>query len=404
VIKTPRLLLALGSLSALTPAAVAQVSGRIDVGVGGAPVNERGTVSLWSVAPMLRYQSPRLRLTAEGEYRDYGRLAQGASGFAEGSHFTRLGGALLAEATGTVRTRFGVGTADGVAWDLGGRLHLTGQRTGLWLGGQAGHDLQGRTLRWEAAAWRRFGELAVQLEGSQRSALNPVRPDVGFPDTLTPPDSLIRNQIRVTTDLGLWLRWAPRRLNVALGAGRRYGITEVAADVIPGDIISQKSKGNGTNTATWWIADATYWLSPRLGLNGSIGSSPPDPQFRTTGGRFLRLAFRAAFGREGMKLGNPASRDRGRLVVRQASGSVSLELKAEDLEGVRRVELMGDFTDWLPIEMQRIGPGHWRSQFAIAPGMHFVNVRYDGGPWQTPPGTRVVTDEFERLTGVVVVE
>lgn len=399
-----RLLLALATLPALPPAVVAQVGGRVDVGVGGAPVNEQGTVSLWSIAPRLSYQGARLRLTAEGEYRDFGRWAQGASGFAEASHFTRLGGLLLAEATGTVQGRSGVGTADGLAWELGGRLHLSRARTGLWLGGQAGHDRLGNTLRWEAGAWRRFGEVAVQLEGSQRAAVNPVLVDAGFPDTLTPPDSLIRNQIRVTTDLGVWLRWSPRRVHVALGVGRRYGITEVAADVMPSDGIGQKGASSGTTTATWWLADATYWLTPRLGINGVIGNSAPDPQFLSGGGRFLRLAIRAAFGREGMRLRSPAARSVGRLVVRQSEGTVLLELKSEELETVRRVELMGDFTDWLPIEMQGIGPGHWRSRLLIVPGMHFVNVRYDGGPWQPPPGTRIVTDEFERLTGVVVVE
>lgn len=396
--------LGLISLPALAPAALAQLSARIDLGVGGAPVNQRGTVSLWSLAPAMRYETGRLRIMAEGEYRNYGRSAEWASGLLEASHFTRLSGPVLAELTGSTRTRLGAGTPDGVAWELGGRLHLNRSRTGIWLGGQAGHDLEGRTTRWEAAAWHRFGDFALQFEGSQRSAIRTVRLDQGFPDTLPLPDSLVRNQVRVTTDLGAWLRWAPRRIDVALAVGQRYGVTDIAPGIsISPDAIGQ-NRATSTTVATWWLADATYWLTPRLGVNGAIGNSPPDPQFRAPGGQFLRLAVRATFGREGFRTRSPAARSAGRLVARGSAGVVRLDLTLDGLESVQRVELMGDFTDWLPVEMQRSRAGHWRTSLPIPAGMHFVNVRYDGGPWQPPPGTRVVTDEFERLTGVLVVE
>jgi hypothetical protein len=71
---------------------------------------------------------------------------------------------------------------------------------------------------------------------------------------------------------------------------------------------------------------------------------------------------------------------------------------------VRRVEVMGDFTDWRPVDMQLMGPGRWQLRLPILPGLHHLNVRYDGGPWQPPPGTGVVADEFDQLTGVLVVE
>jgi hypothetical protein len=40
----------------------------------------------------------------------------------------------------------------------------------------------------------------------------------------------------------------------------------------------------------------------------------------------------------------------------------------------------------------------------VSSGLYHVNVRYDGGSWRSPPGTRKVRDEFDRETGVVVVD
>jgi hypothetical protein len=39
----------------------------------------------------------------------------------------------------------------------------------------------------------------------------------------------------------------------------------------------------------------------------------------------------------------------------------------------------------------------------IAPGVHRVNVRADGGPWRPPPGLSVVRDEFGGEVGLLVV-
>jgi hypothetical protein len=39
----------------------------------------------------------------------------------------------------------------------------------------------------------------------------------------------------------------------------------------------------------------------------------------------------------------------------------------------------------------------------IAPGVHRVNIRVDGGAWRPPPGLSVVRDEFGGEVGLLVV-
>jgi hypothetical protein len=78
------------------------------------------------------------------------------------------------------------------------------------------------------------------------------------------------------------------------------------------------------------------------------------------------------------------------------------------------VELMADFTDWVPVPLVRLPRGTaggrardaadlWAAELVIAPGVHRVNVRVDGGPWRPPPGLSVVRDEFGGEVGLLVV-
>jgi hypothetical protein len=391
---------------AWTPITSAQVRAHVDLGAGGDPVSGGGRTSLWSIAPALAYQVARLRLEAAGEYRDFGDLSPAASGFAAASYLAGGNGPVLGEIVATARFLSGPLTEDGVAWEGGGRLHLRKRQAGLWVGSEAGHDLHGATLRWEAAAWRRFGQIALQLQGSQTAAVDPgTRKAGGLSDTLAPQiDTLGARQVRTITDLGVWLHWSPPRVDLALALGRRYGFPEVAGGISLGDGLGQNSPGETATRSDWWLADLTYWLTPRLGLNGRIGHSPADPQWGVAGGAFLRVAVRAVVGRGGSGPRLAESRATGFAVRRLAGNPVAAQFTLNGARGVERVELMGDFTDWSPVEMQRTGEGRWELRLGLKPGLHFVNVRYDGGPWRPPPGTRVITDEFERLTGVVVVE
>ena len=68
------------------------------------------------------------------------------------------------------------------------------------------------------------------------------------------------------------------------------------------------------------------------------------------------------------------------------------------------MELAGDFTDWLPLRLERRGKEEWSVRGAVAPGIHRVVMRVDGGDWRPPPGTRRVESEFGPEVGEIVVE
>ena len=381
----------------------AQWVGRLDVGVGGAPLERHGQVSHWSLAPALRIEGARLRLALGGDYRDFGRLGRGATGGASASWFPHRGQAWQLELAGELRAQGGLGLADRALGEAGPRLHLVRARHGFWLGGDAGADAEGPTFHWEGAWWRRWGALVLQLQAEQRSqsvtvsTANPIDTLPTFPDTL----SERRRESRVLTDLGGWLSWQGRRVELRAAAGVRLGLAEPGTSIpVPGDGTRATAGGPRSRSEGWWQAEAAYWLSDRLAVAGMVGRQPGDASLLAPGGAFLRLGLRAAMGRRGTDAPRRAPRTGALLLTRLRGNLVEFALPAAE---ATRVELMGDFTDWRPVRLDPDGQGGWRVRLPVEPGLHRINVRYDGGDWRVPPGTRAVQDEFGTLAGELVI-
>jgi 1,4-alpha-glucan branching enzyme len=87
-------------------------------------------------------------------------------------------------------------------------------------------------------------------------------------------------------------------------------------------------------------------------------------------------------------------------IVDDGSGMRTIRVAITD---AHRVELMGDFTGWDPIDLALDENGAWAASLRIPPGVHRVNVRVDGGPWIAPPGLATITDDFGGRVGVFVV-
>jgi len=398
--------LALACLAVLTTGAQAQVAARLDLGVGGSEERRPGAAALWSVAPSLLWETGPFRFRANGEYGEFAVIGTGAQGQLEGSWFGGLGAPLLVELTGQARGTALRSGSRGQA-DAGARLHLAQGHRGLWAGAEAGRDGRGPTIRWEAAAWHRFGDLWIQLQGSQTSAIDLVLRDGVAPDTLTPqPDTLFREQVRVHTDIGTWVHWRRGPVQLAGAVGRRFGVVEPAPGVDRNDpstpdptlgLAVQKPK-----TVTWWALEGRLWLTERLGLLASGGYQPPDGSLRTAGGRFLRVGLSAALprGRSETIAAAPVRRPRGVELRPLAQGFQELLITAP---AAREVELMGDFTDWLPVPLTRWEGGRWRIRLRLPPGTYGFNVRYDRGAWVVPAGLPVMQDDYGGETGVLVV-
>jgi len=67
------------------------------------------------------------------------------------------------------------------------------------------------------------------------------------------------------------------------------------------------------------------------------------------------------------------------------------------------LEIMADFTDWLPAPLQPAGRGRWTLTLPIPPGRHRLNVRLSGGVWGVPSGTTPMADDFLGVVGTVVI-
>jgi hypothetical protein len=83
-----------------------------------------------------------------------------------------------------------------------------------------------------------------------------------------------------------------------------------------------------------------------------------------------------------------------------ADGRTRVWLRCRDAS---RVELAADFTDWAPIALTQTEYDWWETSLTIAPGLHQVQVRLDGGAWQVPPGLPRTHREFAGDAGVLVV-
>lgn len=348
-----------------------------------------------------------LATPAQAQFRSYidAGLA-GPSAWSTGrvtaSWFHPFGIAQL-ELTVTSQAQYGPGFDDaGAAWG-GGRLHLGGPDRGLWLGLEGGREPLGPVRRWEGGAWRNFGNLSLQLQGSQSSTSFMQRAtdsSAGLPDTLSPAND---RRTVTTTDVGLWARWLGSRAELAMATGMRFGMRQPGrVPGTPGTPMADQASGRSVQTSsTWWMAEATWWFRDRLGLVGSVGQQPIDPAAATSGDSFLRVGLRAAFaGRQR----EPRAIERREqspafAAVRRGEDVVEFTLEAR---GVARAELMGDFTDWSPVLMERNG-SRWRVSLPVQPGLHRLNVRYDSGAWQAPPGSRVVKDEFGKESGELLI-
>ena len=69
-----------------------------------------------------------------------------------------------------------------------------------------------------------------------------------------------------------------------------------------------------------------------------------------------------------------------------------------------RVEVAGDFTEWAPVSLTATGRDRWETILTIAPGLHHVQIRIDGGAWQVPPGLPTAQGEFAGAAGVLLIE
>ena len=346
------------------PLAALQLGGTLDVGAGQAAWDEAGA-------------GGSLTLGALGASYRAGAIA--------GLEPELLGGVDLSSEP-AARTA--------VQWSLGGRLHTRGASTGAWLGAALGGAGIGSPTSG-----------LTRLEGGLRQAIGPAgihvwmsRTSFGssgvgskaasgadtlaLSDTMPQPESASGRRLAEYTDVGSRATLDLGSYELGLSFVRRVGGTGVRRNA--------------------WEASGVWWVAPSIGLVGATGHSLPQFGLAVPGARYGTLGVRLALG------AGPRSRRPSREPPPVAANTPRLVLASQLRLAIigppaARAEIMGDFTDWQPCLLEPDGQGRWTLPVALSPGVHHLNVRFDGGEWTVPAGTVAVDDGFGGRVGLFVV-
>ncbi|HVE79706.1 MAG TPA: hypothetical protein VNA89_12615 [Gemmatimonadaceae bacterium] len=368
------LLLATPSLGATLRAQQAEL--RVDALAGRATYEGFLPSGLAVIAPTLAVRWPAALVDAAGSVTRYQSGNVAVQGALSGSLFGGPWGAWRGELAGSVggATHQTVGSTGSLL--VHGRLHRLAEPGGVWVGAGLGQTLDRASprpvLQLSLGAWLRRGPTALSL------VARPTRLDRDL----------------VYTDIEALVRVALPRLELDLGGGVRTGA-----------IVGERD--------AWGEAGAVAWLTPRVGLLGSVAGFPTDPARGLVGGHAATFGLRIATRARRVPLVREDERI-ARLVaaIRTPAEAPELETAAAGrgrrLLRVRapaaaRVEVMGDFTAWEPAALRLVAPGVFEGIFAMAPGPRRLNLRVDGGEWRVPRGATPVADEFGGEAGLLVV-
>ena len=354
----------------------AQVEAGLDLATSLVKYNGYLASGAASLTPSVAWRSPRATLAARGTFLVFESGNTSVQGLLDAGVFSPPFGSLRVEAAAEAGAssyaqfaRFSHGLARL-------RVHALGSRWGLWAGPLAGMISQGAGSRAASGIavgwWWRSPIGALQLSWNRMA--------VG--DT-------------AYTDLEGRARWRRGALDVEGSAGARVA-----------------SRGGGSGV--YGDVSAALRLTDWLGLLVAAGTYPSDPVRGSIPGRFVTAGLRLAPRQPPRvapvpQLAPPSAPavsapavplDGAHVSVEQLDG---LPILVVHVAGARRVEVMGDFTDWRPVTLAAAGKGRFQYALSLPAGMLRFNLRVDDGPWGVPAGVGLASDEFGGSVGVLVV-
>jgi hypothetical protein len=372
-------------------AARAQVVGTLGAGTGRITYDDTPRLTVVSLTPAVMFEGERTTISGMASFTRFDGGIWSAQALAAGSRFTEARGPFRGELSAQVEMNSHRGTLRTAQAIAQGRGHLVGGGDlGLWLGAGAGHawrsPVGGGLLRADVGAWTQLRDATLRLTAVHNSVHTSTRivtaePNMEANVVDTRSSSLSSATVRYV-DTEAQVSWARARVALDAAVGRR---------MVRG--------GDHTNT---WLLGGSLMLTERFALVGSTGTSAFDIAQGLPGGRYATIALRVT-----TRAGGPLElRSRSRATARgmetwrEQDGTVLLVVHAPH---ARRVELMGDFTDWRPLVMRREADDHFAARIRLPAGSYRINVRVDGGAWTAPPGTTQVADEYNGAAGLLVV-
>lgn len=353
-------------------------AGSLDLGAAFLRQPALEATNVLTAAGQLGYTTETYALTSNGVVAVTPQDRYTGQGVLTGSRYAPVASRFRWELTG-MTSAFGLsGAAPSFAWQAVAREHATWSLGGVFVGvggGQvAQHGFAGTIGTAQAGGFLRIDPLGQDELSTAFAYTNAGRPIAGAA------------RVRYSDVLGYWSHrgdW----IELTVGTGVRSRLTDGVVE-------------------TWGSGSAALWLSRRAALIASAGRALADETRGVPSVRYLSV---------GLRLGWRPTREAGALRVRQALGdgaggrldvrnggdSVRVVIVRQATAG--RVEIVGDFTDWEPVEMASLPNGEWRIERTITPGPHRVAIRVDGGPWRVPPNLPRVADDFGGEVGIVIV-
>lgn len=170
-----------------------------------------------------------------------------------------------------------------------------------------------------------------------------------------------------------------------------------------GGFLGRRVVGAEAHTARWGGAYASVAVTDRLAIIARQETSVADPTRHLAAQRLSTIGFRIrpTLSRARFDDGSDAATHRREFVMTPLRGGArSIRIYRPD---AAIVELAASFTQWAPTRMQSLGGGWWELVVALAPGLHSLNIRADGGRWAVPPGLESTDDEFNGMVGVLLI-
>lgn len=372
---------AIAAAAAFAPGrARAQVTLSVDLGGAAIAYDEFLRSVVGTVTPSVLIERGRATFLARAAYSRFESGRESVQGTVAGSVLSPAVWKLRAELGGAASSTHYRGSNAATNVLVNGRLHLAEPDRGLWFGTGLGGVAQrfqfpDDVLQAELGAWLRIREARITLQ------LTPSR--VGGAEFV---------------DAIGGVRWLGPRGELSISAGHRAG-----------------ERGGGV--ANWAEVGSTLWVARRLAVVGGGGLFPAEIVRGLPGGRYaslgVRLASRPPSGSnpelvarlilpyELRGLRRPAAVAQRFVVVVEEDGTRTMRLR---VPGAGQVEIMADFTDWTPVALARGAGDVWTLNVFVAPGVHRLNIRVDGGPWIAPPGLTRVQDEFGGEVGLLIVQ
>jgi hypothetical protein len=377
-----------GALTAVLFVARAGYAQRLEssLDVGGAALRYADTLSTGAatITPHALIDWGSAFLDASGTYSRFTSGGWSTQGSLSASRFIPIGPAFLGEigaSAGGSSHNDGTRTGEVIA---NGRVHFTGLNKELFFGVGGGRT-------WDAVVWRTvlLAEAGLSIGSELRGAVLSISP------------TMVSDSIKYA-DAQASLSW---KRNNRLDLGALLGFR-----------VGDQLETLGSSARTWASASAVYWLTSRAALVAGGGIYPIDLTQGFPGGRFVSLSFRWSDSRQPTPVVRQLSPpdvvpDSATTVAPTVAEFIAQHTAADSVRfrvnapRASLVEVTGDFTNWVPLQLERAqDEGWWSTTLPLRRGKYQMNIRLNGGQWIVPPGLLSMVDEFGGSVGLLVIE